>query len=92
MLERQGRGKGQQKLSDCGGKAWTHKELKALEDGLVCLGAGRVADLREQVPSRGESLGFCRASQPANTCGLRATRCKSAGTRYKLPKSFLPLA
>ena len=51
VLKRQGRGKGQRKLSDCGGKAWTPKELKALEDGLVCLGAGRVADLREQVPS-----------------------------------------
>ena len=54
VLERQGRGKRQRKLGDCGGKAWTHKELKALEDGLVCLGAGRVADLRAQVPSPGQ--------------------------------------
>ena len=31
------------------GKAWTHAELRALEDGLVALGAGRAADLRAQV-------------------------------------------
>ena len=34
----------------CDGKAWTHAELRALEDGLVALGAGRAADLRQQVP------------------------------------------
>lgn len=34
----------------CDGKAWTHAELRALEDGLVALGAGRAAELRLQVP------------------------------------------
>ena len=34
---------------DAGGKTWTHKELRALEDGLVALGAGRAGELREQV-------------------------------------------
>lgn len=33
----------------CDGKAWTHAELRALEDGLVALGAGRAAELRAQV-------------------------------------------
>ncbi|KAK9833308.1 hypothetical protein WJX81_005199 [Elliptochloris bilobata] len=46
--KRKRRSKGQRRLDDGGGKAWTHKELKAVEDGLVALGTGRAAELREQ--------------------------------------------
>ena len=33
----------------CDGKAWTPTELRALEDGVVALGAGRAAEVCEQV-------------------------------------------
>jgi len=47
---RQGRPKGPRGLDAGGGRAWTNKELRALEDGLVWLGPGRAAELRAQVP------------------------------------------
>jgi len=48
-------------VDEGGGRAWTNKELRALEDGLVWLGPGRAAELRAQVPGPAME---CSAPQP----------------------------
>ena len=62
----------------CDGKAWTHAELRALEDGLVALGAGRAAELRAQVPATTWANGPAGRRALALTRSHPAELCKSS--------------